>query len=216
MRIKIQIICLLLLTINIFPILAQRLLVQPNGAVIIDTYGMNSDILALDPILAGIRLKDGRTAPHSNKNSLVNRLLTPQFEIAPVDVSLDNFHSGVVAMNWYQASGWSNESYDPTGSGCYVYPGTDSSQGKWRVPTFYEALLIRVFKDELDKLALSGAKSRFVKLDENSKYFTATGDDTEGKKNYCMYYSWGEDSGFFGSMSMTSEGRVRCIREVSY
>lgn len=215
MGIKIQIICLLLLTINIFPILAQRLIVQPNGAVIIDTYGMNSDILALDPILAGIRLKDGRTAPHSNKNSLVNRLLTPQFEIAPVDVSLDSTHSGVVAMSWYEASGW-NESYDPVESGCYVYPGTDSSQGKWRVPTFYEALLIRVFKDELDKLALSGVKSRFVKLDENSKYFTATGDDAADEKNWCMYYSWGKNSTFFGSISMNSKARVRCIREVSY
>lgn len=213
MRKKVQIICLFLLTINILPICAQRLIVQDDGAVIIDTYGMNRDILALDPVLAAMRLKEGRTTPHSNKNSPINRLITPLFEIAPTDAFLGLKNESVFDLTWFQASGWEDNSYAKiTPTGCPYY-NLRGSMRDWRVPTFYEALLIRVFKDQLDQL---DGKNEFEKLDSNSKYFTATGDDTNGKKNQCMYYTWGEASSYFGSMDMTSKARVRCIRTRNY
>lgn len=161
-------------------------------------------------------------------NPNINAKVSPRFAISPNNVI--GTGSGVTtgltyANSWMNHSGWIesgvgntkgnfNASATPAVSptGCRAYKGPhniNSEQGKWRVPTQRELLLIHILSANL--LALPNFH---ITSDGTSTYWSST-EYTTGKSAYAIGLGTASNSGFTVKES-NSDMYGRCVRDLDY
>lgn len=184
---------------------SQRLLLETDATgrkmMVIDTYGMNKDILAVTEEEQGLRKgKDGGTKDFSDDvfgiNSFVNMIVSGKYEI--------------------YSSDFTGVAYKDARARCAGILPT----GAWRVPTLNESLLMVMFYEQMKDLKPTGFT--LPSGEPYALYVTAT---AISSTNYFYYYwrltLWNTDpgrapiTGYYGDSSRTQDFyHLRCIRDI--
>lgn len=190
------VVCLMLFSLSSY---SQRLVIEGNQ-VIVDTYGMNKDVLAVTAAQQSFK-KDpdtGQTIVHKGINSPYNRMISGKFQIANSD--------------------YENVSVNNSNGQC-------ATMGKnWRLATLNESLLMMMLYPGMQELKSKGKLPSAFKLpsiDRNIYYATSTWGPVEGA--YVYYWSHMLDNparlSFFylqdnPKVLETPTSRIRCIRDI--
>lgn len=182
---------------------SQRLVAE-DGSFIIDTYGMNKNILVVTAAEQAIRkdTTDGSTLNPAGTagyiEGYINRLISAKFKISP--------EASPVLDNWDAAK---------------QYCVDMEPKKAWRLPTLNEALLMLIFYSQMKSNANQGigdAVPGFVLPEVDAKYATATWDSD----NYYFYF-WERGVlnvskglyGYYGTSNRTfGDINVRCVSDI--
>ena len=178
---------------------------SPNQQVIIDTYGMHKDVVAVTAVQQGMR-KDtrGQTLKHMGINHPINRQVSGKYEIAGKD--------------------FLNTTFDHAADSC----ASLLPRNAWRVPTLNEALLMVLFFNQMKVMVASNTFPTNFSMpltSANDVYATSTKAYTKESNTveYHYYYFWDRvkyypkipmSSYYRNSPSTEARYRVRCIRDI--
>lgn len=183
---------------------SQRLVAE-DGSFIIDTYGMNKDILVVTAAEQAIRKDsgDGSTLNPAGTagyiEGYINRLISAKFKISP--------EASPVLANWDEAK---------------QYCVDMEPKKAWRLPTLNEALLMLIFYSQMessDNQGIGDAVPGFVMPKINAKYATATW----GHSDSFYFYFWKRGAlnvskglyGYYGtSKRIYGDINVRCVSDI--
>lgn len=207
------------------PLFAQQVYTE-NGLAVIDNSAMSVKSRKSPQEVADSKTTNGILKRHEKEkktlfasNPDVNAKVSPKFAVSPQNVGASGqacTRPDVTTYYWEEAAGWDvsvNNSETapvaPTPTGCAAYGGLNGDeQGKWRMPTFREAMLMVALKSKLE------AQPNFTAFSTNDSYWTAT--ESYLSNCFIVDFSYGRSATTAKSRSSNSHPNhyLRCVKDL--